>query len=117
MAATDPKETVSLRAILALALAIILVGCTSGSLKKVVIVDPENPSLARAVPVDVYKMMHCADCKADFQRVALPDSYELPTQDLGVCFAYVLDQNPDNRDLLISAWMGCVEAATDEQNQ
>ena len=65
----------------------------------------------QAVSREFYELIQCSGCDVDFQRVAVPDSYDLPVEDLGECFAYVLDQNPDSRNLLFSAWMECVENA------
>lgn len=64
---------------------------------------------AQAVSREVYGMIQCSHCEHDFERVTLPSSYDLPNDDLGVCLAYVLDQEPENRNLLISAMMECIE--------
>ena len=64
---------------------------------------------AQAVSREIYDMIQCSHCDHDFERVTLPGSYDLPIDDLGVCLAYVLDQEPENRNLLISAMMECIE--------
>ncbi len=102
-----------MRVILTLGVALGLASCATDNSKTAVVDGTSSQPQAQAVSLDLYKMIQCADCDVDFQRVALPDSYDLPTKDLGECFAYVLDQNPDSRDLLLSAWMECVEDAPD----
>jgi hypothetical protein len=77
---------------------------------------PQEEANSRTVSRDVYDAIQCADCEQNFQRVELPTDYELPTQDLSECLAYVLDQNPDSADLLMSGWMECVEAAPDAES-
>ena len=106
-----------MRVILALFAALVLAACATDNGDRAVVDDVTGQSQAQAVSQDVYKMIQCAHCEADFQRVALPSHYNLPTEDLGVCFAYVLDQNSEHRDLLLSAWMECVESASDEENR
>ena len=53
--------------------------------------------------------MQCTHCDRSFERVALPLDYDLPSDDLGACLAYVLNKNPDSANLLMSGWMTCVE--------
>ena len=76
--------------------------------------EPTDSSNAQSVSREVYEFIQCSHCEQDFKRVALPADYELPTEDVAVCMAYVFDKQPDSRNLLVSALMECVEESPTE---
>jgi len=76
--------------------------------------EPPTPSRPQTISQDIFEFIQCSHCDRDFERVALPNNYELPDDDIAVCMAYVFDKEPSSRDLLVSALMECVEVSSAE---
>lgn len=88
----------------------LLAGCVSTAEvaePKTLVNNPAKPT--QAVSRRVYDYIQCVHCDRDFERVAVPEDYELPTYDLGACLAYVFRKDPESRNVLISAMLECAE--------